>query len=556
MMAQAQKMMANMSPDDMQRMSQMAANMDPAVMENMMQNMGGGNMKVDAEQMKKGAEQMKNMTPDQLKAGMAQAQSQMGAQKQYMYNAAEMLKNEGNEAVKGEKYAEALTKYSKALENLGGHTGPEVKTLSIQLLNNSALCHLKRKHYDKAVEAADQALGIDPKSFKALFRRGQARAELGTLQEAVADVRQAAELSPSDKAIAAELSRLRGVLKEKGIEEDLRLNTQHEVSAAWASTGAGSSSGSRATSSSSRPATSGQGDEHWKQAAEKIAENPDMLKDATEAMSKLSPDELQAMMANAPLPPGMDPAMMKSQIEMLQKNPDMLRAATENLKSLPDEERKKLLQQRVNAGGGGGFPGGDPSAMSKLFENPDMMKNAVEMTKQMSKEDLKKLNINSPEEADMMRKAAEQMASNPDLTKQMSEMMKNMPPEQLEQMMNFSSRMRGGGAGGPGGPAGMPDMAGMDPSAMFNDPDMLKATEAMMKSMSPETLASMAKASGLDLSEDKAKMVARFLPWILKLMQLWGNIKKMRSAMFSQKGRLVLALVVVVVAVLQHYRNS
>merc|ERR1719464_593071 len=115
-------------------------------------------------------------------------------------------------------------------------------------------------------------------------------------------------------------------------------------------------------------------------------------------------------------------------------------------------------------------------------------------------------------------------------------------------MMNMSSKMRGGGAAGADG--GMPD-----PSAMMNDPDMMKATEDMMKNMSPEMLASMAKASGLDLDEGKAKMVARFLPWLLKLMRLFGYLKKAWSAAFSRRGRLILAGCVVMIAMLQHYRE-
>merc|ERR1719230_1138296 len=97
--------------------------------------------------------------------------------------------------------------------------------------------------------------------------------------------------------------------------------------------------------------------------------------------------------------------------------------------------------------------------------------------------------------------------------------------------MNMSRSM--GGAGGmPGMGGGMPGMdamagkGGMDPSAMMNDPDMLKATEQMMKNMSPEMLASMAKASGMDLSEDKAKLVAKFLPWLMRLMRWFGHLKK------------------------------
>merc|ERR1712113_1203822 len=190
----------------------------------------------------------------------------------------------------------------------------------------------------------------------------------------------------------------------------------------------------------------------------------------------------------------------------------------------------------------------DPSAMGNLFENPDMMQQALQMTKEMSPELLEKLNINSPEEADMMKSAAEQMASNPELTKQMADMMKNIPPEQLQQMMNMSSRMRGNGGGAP-------SPEGVDPASILNDPDMMKATEEMMKSMSPETLASMARASGMDISEDKAKLVARLLPWLMKAMRVMGHVKRLWSVIWSPRGRVVLAVVVVLFAVYQHYRG-
>merc|ERR1712060_891011 len=122
-----------------------------------------------------------------------------------------------------------------------------------------------------------------------------------------------------------------------------------------------------------------------------------------------------------------------------------------------------------------------------------------------------------------------------------------MPPEQLQSMMDISSRMRGKGDG-----ASSPDV---DPSAILNDPDMMKATEEMMKSMSPETLASMARASGMDISEDKAKVVARLLPWLMKAMRVFGYLKRLWSAMWSPRGRVVLAVLVVMFAMNQHFRG-
>lgn len=567
MMAAAQKMMANMKPDDMQRMSQMASNMDPTVMENMMKGMGGNVPSgVDTKQ---AVEQMKNMTPEQLQQGMSQAQTQMSAQKQYYYNAAEMLKNEGNKFVKDENYTEALGKYSKALENLKGHVGAEVDSLSLGLLNNSALCHLKGKAYKEAVKSSEEALKVDPKSFKAYYRRGQAKAEMGNFGEAVSDVRRASELSPTDKAIASELKRLREVLKDKGIKEE---ETPLEVKSEW-STDVDSSGSASRSSSSSAPAPGGADGTRWAAAAEKLAENPDMLKQATEAMSSMSSGELEKLMANTPLPPGMDAATMKSSMESFQKNPDMLKNAMSTLQSIPEDERKKMMAQRYGAAGAAAAAagtmatsdGGKPD-MSKMFDNPEMIQQAAEMTKNLSEEDLKRMNINSPEEADMMRKAAEQMAADPNLTKQMSEMMKNMGPEQMESMMEMSRSMggmggMGGGGGMPGGMAGMMagmggGKGGMDPSAMMSDPDMMKATEQMMSSMSPEMLASMAKASGMDISEDKAKMVARFLPLMMRLMRWFGYLKKGWNQLWTRNGRIGIAVFVLAIAYYQHSKTA
>mmetsp|Transcript_64838 Transcript_64838/g.154800 ORF Transcript_64838/g.154800 Transcript_64838/m.154800 type:complete len:562 (-) Transcript_64838:100-1785(-) len=555
MMEAAQKMMANMKPEDMQRMSQMAANMDPKVMESMMKNMGGS--MPSGMDPKAAAEQMKNMTPEQLRQGMSQAQGQMSAQKQYMCNASEMLKKEGNDLIAQNKFAEALAKYEKGLDNLKQVAGGD-KTLKIGLLNNKALCHIKMKEPEKAVEASEEALKVDPQSFKAFYRRGQAKSEMKQLAEALVDVRRASELSPSDKAIQTELQRLRDECKAKGIAEPPPDQDRHEVKSTWSngatpSTSSASVPGS--SSSSSRSATPSADADRLAQAAEQLAENPDMLRQATEAMSKMSPETMEAMLQSSALPPGMNSDMMRSQMEQLQKNPEMLKMATDALKSMPEEERKKLLAARAG-GAGGPMPGmpGDPAMMSQVFEDPTMLQQMAEKAKDLSDDDLKRMNLNGQEDLDVMRQAAEQMAKNPEMAKQMSDMMKNMPPEQLQAMMEASAAMRGGKGPGAGAPGEMP--AGMDPTAMFNDPEMIKATEKMMANMSPETFASMAKASGMEISEDKAKVIARLMPWIMRLMRMFSYVKKGWSKIWSPKGRMVLAVVVVLVAVLQHYRSS
>merc|ERR1711972_241124 len=102
---------------------------------------------------------------------------------------------------------------------------------------------------------------------------------------------------------------------------------------------------------------------------------------------------------------------------------------------------------------------------------------------------------------------------------------------------------------------GAPSPEGVDPTSILNDPDMMKATEDMMKSMTPETLASMARASGMDISEDKAKLVARLLPWLMKFMRVFGHLKRFWSAMWSPRGRVFLAVAVLLFAISQHYRG-
>merc|ERR1712160_126602 len=115
--------------------------------------------------------------------------------------------------------------------------------------------------------------------------------------------------------------------------------------------------------------------------------------------------------------------------------------------------------------------------------------------------------------------------------------------------MEMSATMRGkkggGGDSSDGGPAA-PDM-----DSFMNDPDMMKAAEDMMKSMSPETLAAMAKSSGMDIDDDKAKMLGKlmpFIPYIMKCMRLFGHCRKGWKGMWTSRGRVVVAVVVLLAA--------
>lgn len=549
MMEAASKMMQNMKPEDMAKMSEFASKMDPKTMENMMSNMGGAPPGMDAKQM---SEQMKNMSPEQMRAQMNQAQQQMGAQKTYYMNAAHMLKNEGNQHYKNEKYTEALEVYNRAIENLRPHAGDDVRQMRTQLLSNAALCYLKQKCWGKARDSCDEALKIDPKNIKATLRRGQALAGLDNLSEAWAELKLAVSLSPEDKSIKDELTRVQKQCKERSVAEPPAATRGGGASASTstASTPTSFSPGSSASASSSS------GTRDMSEAVDALSKNPEMLEQATQAMKNMSPEDLQKMMQNAPMPPGMDADMMKSKMEALSANPDMIKNAVETLKALPEEERKKLLSKE----GAGGPNMGSMESMSKVLENPEMMKQVAEMAKNVNPEDVG----GDPEQAEMMRKAAEQLQSNPELGKQMSDMMKNMDPEQLQKMMELSQSMRGSrkeqsSSSDSSSPMGGLGASGDAYEAMMSDPKMMKAAEEMMKSMSPETLASMARSSGIDIDENKAKMLGKlmpFIPWVMKAMRAFGYVRKGWKALWTPRGKVICALVVLSIGILQHYRSG
>jgi len=268
-------------------------------------------------------------------------------------------------------------------------------------------------------------------------------------------------------------------------------------------------------------------------------------------MKSMPPEELEKMMSQHPMP-GVSKEMMKSQLETISKNPDLLQNAVDRMNSMPPEQREQMLASAGSGQAGAVAPSvpTDPGALSQIFDNPGMMTQVGEMMKNMSDEDLARMHGCSAEEAGTMRQAAEQMAANPELGKQMSDMMKNMPPEQLSKMMEMSRGMRGGGQDGAGG---VPTDSAGAMGAMMSDPAMMKAAEDMMKNMSPEALASMARSSGLDVDEDKAKMITKHLPKLMMLMRWFAYTKNAVSSIFSRRGRMVLAVVILGVAMMQHY---
>ncbi|XP_064023817.1 mitochondrial import receptor subunit TOM34 [Pogoniulus pusillus] len=113
--------------------------------------------------------------PDQAAAGTERART---------------LKEEGNELVKKGKHEKAVEKYSESLK-----LNQECATYT-----NRALCYLSLKQYKEAVQDCTEALSLDPKNVKALYRRAQALKELKDYKSSIADIKSLLKTEPKNTA--------------------------------------------------------------------------------------------------------------------------------------------------------------------------------------------------------------------------------------------------------------------------------------------------------------------------------------------------------------------
>merc|ERR1719343_446188 len=297
-----------------------------------MKGMGGNaNMPSQAD-MQRGLDQVKGMSADELKSGMDQAQRQMNSQKQYVYNGALNLKNEGNTAIKNEQYKEALTSYGRAIENLRPHGGFEdVRQLQVMLMTNSALCHIKQKEYKQAIDISNDALKINPKSVKAIFRRGLAHFELSQLSEALADLKQASSLSPEDDKIGAELRRVEFECRERGLkDEDV---AQAEKAAKVAMEAAEKAPATPGLPTSLAPGMGmGPGGKPDMDQMSKVLEDPEMMKKVAEAAQHMPAGDDQ------------EAEYMRKAAAELAANPELGKQMADMMKNMPPDQMEKMME--------------------------------------------------------------------------------------------------------------------------------------------------------------------------------------------------------------------
>ncbi|CAL5224429.1 g7113 [Coccomyxa viridis] len=142
---------------------------------------------------------------------------------EYRLAAAETIKGRGNELFKQGRHQDAERKYNKAMHYLDpdsfeaegpGVSADEVTQLGhafIPCLLNRAASRLKMGDAEAAKVDCSRVLERVPSNAKALFRRAQAELELKEYNAALTDLLCAAEISPDDKGIPAEIAKVKRV---------------------------------------------------------------------------------------------------------------------------------------------------------------------------------------------------------------------------------------------------------------------------------------------------------------------------------------------------------
>lgn len=124
---------------------------------------------------------------------------------------AERVRLLGNKNFAAEGFEQAVLKYEKALRYLSAVVPTSANAATIEekkvvCFSNSAQCFLKLRQWQDAFTAANNALGIDSKNTKALFRRGQGAAGMGNFDAAEADFRKILEAEPGNEGVQQHLA--------------------------------------------------------------------------------------------------------------------------------------------------------------------------------------------------------------------------------------------------------------------------------------------------------------------------------------------------------------
>lgn len=618
MMRLAQEQMSRISPEELARLQQQMFS-NPELMKlasESMKNMRPEDLKRAAEQMKQTrvedmsemTEKVANATPEEIAAMRARADAQIS----YETSAAQMLKQQGNELHSRGRYHDAANKYMLAKSNLKDIPSSQAGTLLLQCSLNLMSCYLKTGKFEDCINEGSEVLAYDSKNVKAFYRRGQAYKELGNLEAAVSDLSKAHELSPEDETIADMFGDANEKLKKDGgrvasrglvIEEiEEEEDTQPNASA----TGRSSSS----NYSVPQPVEAGEHSQNGRsyvRASTTGAENlqsfkdnpesvrlfqnyvsnadpdslaamgvggmpPDMIKTATDMISKMKPEDLQTMLQTAASMNGKGPSNInrdgsRFNSQIPEMTPEMIKMASDRIRTMPPEELQKMVNvassMNVNANP---FPSSATDGSTERSEGRSVFGSQMPaMTPEMLKMASDRMTKMSPEELQKMFEVASSMSA----TDTPFSASANHGSSQISESEAQSSTS-GGRLSVEGFDTGVTSTGGTSSTDMqenlrnsMKDPATRQMFTSMMKNISPEMMANMSEQFGMKLSKEDAEKIQRQMsslsPEDLDKMMRWADkaqrgietVKKTKNWLLGRRG-LILAIIMLVLAFICH----
>jgi len=136
------------------------------------------------------------------------------------FDEAEVAKAKGTEFFNAGRFEVALRYYKRIIEmvSIEDHLVGEEAERRVSLLMvghlNMALCHLKLNNNAETIEACEEALKLDVKNEKALYRRGAAMFNLRNYELAISDFRMVLSVDASNKTAKNQLMLATEALKE------------------------------------------------------------------------------------------------------------------------------------------------------------------------------------------------------------------------------------------------------------------------------------------------------------------------------------------------------
>ncbi|GFR42389.1 hypothetical protein Agub_g3261, partial [Astrephomene gubernaculifera] len=429
----AMEQMRKMPPEQLQAMMR---NMPPDMMAQAMAQMN--NMK--PEDWERAKREMANMDPDTMARQAAQAQAQMAGRTQYVINASNQLKQEGNQLHSRGEYGKAVEKYERAKSNIESLTSQEARDLARACTLNLSSCYLNLKQYDKCLEQCNQVLSGEPDNLKALYRRGQAHMGSGAWLEAAADLERALRLAKETDP--SQTQPIRDKLQE----------TKDQISALRAAGKLPAAAAAAAASAPPPPASAAGASSSSSTAA---------------AATSTTPASGKATGGSSGAAAGMDPEMMARASEMMRSNPEMLKQAQEMMRGMSDEQLRGMAQQM-----GVDVP---PEALRGGMGNVDMdlMSKVAQLQAELPPD------LRGPEAArnpESMKRVADLLAKKPELAASMGQVLTSMDADKLQEMSRA---------------------AGLPPGVTIT-PEMAKAAAESFQRMSPqEVQAAVQAVSGM-----------------------------------------------------------